>query len=313
MNSRVLRLILCGLLWWLVASGRLAGEEVGSGLTAPRTFTDLQGRSLIASVVSIDVKSVVLRRESDKREFTFPITSLSAADQVYLAENRAALGKATAGVAVSPLVPRTVTGTEVAKAKRFAKEVLMDDRKGGGGVVFRWEKRPKFTVKATDAVLADFGRKTYDELCDAAGFSGAPDAEAEITLCIGSTGEIEKLKQTLAPSANRGGTWTWHYRWTGSGYKAFVFFVPEEGKETEHKRQVFRGVAAVFGCPGSSDEFADSVFHSKSEADGLGPMDRQLLRLVYTQLEHRAGRDKLLAAVEKNWAVMVAPPKAEGK
>lgn len=302
-----------GLLWLLVAAVRLAGAEVNAELTAPRTFTDGQGRSLIASVVSIDVKSVVLRRESDKKDFTFPITSLSAADQVYLAENRAALGKATAGVTVSPLVPRVVTGTEVAKAKRFAKEVLMDDRKGGGGTVFRWEKRPKFTVKATDAVLADFGRKTYEELCDAAGFAGTPDADAEITLCIGSSGEIEKLKQSLAPSANRGGTWTWHYRWSGSGYKAFVFFVPETDKETENRRKVFRGVAAVFGCPGSSDEFTESVFHSKSEADGLGPMDRQLVRLVYTQLENRAGRDKLLVAVEKNWAAMVAPPKADGK
>lgn len=276
---------------------------------AVREFSDESGRKITATLVAIDLTTVTLRREPDGKEFKIPIARLSSADQVFLAANRAALGKASAGGGPTPLAPRAVTGTEVAKAKRFAKEVLMDDRKGGDGAVFKWEKRPTLTLKTSEPELAEFGQKTYDAFCDAAGFTGDKDANAEITLCIGSQQEIDKLKQSLAPGANRGGRWTWHYRWVGGGYKAFVFFVPEQGKDAENRRQVFRGIAAVFGCPGSSDEFSGSAFHSKSEAAELSPIDRQLVRLVHTQLDSRAGRDKLLQAVEKNWASMVAPAK----
>ena len=286
--------------------GTLMADE--PAVTAPRSFTDKRGRTIIATIVSIDLKSVVLKRESDKRDFTFPIADLSEADQVFLAENRAALGKATGGGGMTPLATRTVTGTEVAKAKRFAKDVLMDERRGGGGIVFRWSERPKLTVQSSDAALAAYGRTVYDQFCDAAGFVGLPAKGSEIVLCIGTTTEVEKMKQKLAPGANRGGKWTWHYRWEGNHFEGYVFFVPSAGLELENRRQVFRGMAAVFGCPGRSDEFPDSAFHPNSEASELGPIDRQLVRLVYTQLDEQAGKDELFLAVQKNWAAMVAAP-----
>ncbi len=312
MNSNRLNVTGLWLMMVVLAGTLMAGAP---DVIAPRNFTDIRGRSMMATVVSIDLKSVVLKRESDKREFVFPIAELSEADQVFIAENRAALGKATTGVGITPLAMRTVTSTEVAKARRFAKEVLMEERTGGGGVVFHWKQRPKLTVKSTDAGLAAHGQKVYDEFCDAAGFVEPPAAGPEIVLCVGTAAEVEKLRQTLAPDANRGQAWTWCYRWDGrkQSYVSFVFFVPEDGQEEDNRRQVFRGIAAVFGCTGTSDEFPASAFHPKSELSELGAMDRQLVRLVYTQLDERAGRDKLLLTVEKNWAAMVAPPKPPSK
>jgi hypothetical protein len=312
MNSRVLRSSVAGLLCGGLALGQLGGEEMNSGLKAPRTFTDVQGRSLIASVVSIDVKSVMLRRESDKKEFTFPITSLSAADQVYLAENRAALGKVTQPMSTTkPLVPRVVSATEVAKAKRFAIDVFMRDRTGNQQV-FRWEKRPKLTVMGDNQEMTGFGKTTYEELCDTAGFLGPATDAPEITLCVGNSAEIQKLKQKLAPGVDRTQRWNWQYEWNGkrSCFDAFIFVVADTKDDVaETRRLVFRMMAAVFGCPGSSDEFEQSAFDKNSSADQLAEIDRQLVRLLYQKVANRAGRDGVLAAVQGNWIEMVAPEK----
>ena len=294
--------------WLLVMmmAARLPAEA--PDWTAPRTFTDMRGRSIVASVVSIDVKNVVLRRESDKKEFTFAIISLSADDQVFLAENRAALGKATAATAATPLSPRKVTGTEVAKAKRFAVDVLMREKTGNSSV-FRWEGRPKFTTYPTDGDISAFGKTTYEELCDAAGMVGEVANGPEIVLCTGTSEEIQKLKQKLVPDVNRTQKWTWCYRWDNKtrAYRSYVFLVIDRADDPADRRWVFRGLAAVFGCPGLSDEFSESVFDKNSKADRLGEMDRQLLRLLYQHVPNRAGKDAILRTVQTNWAAMVAP------
>lgn len=279
-------------------------------MAAPRKFTDNRGRSITATVVSIDLKSVVLKRESDGREFVFPILDLSEADQVFIAENRAALGKAAGPAEVAPLPTRKVTGTEVAKAKRFAADVLLSGR-SSTLKTFRWTQRPVLTLRAPSGPLADYAQKTYDEFCAAAGFTGAPAKGPEIVVCLGSMAEIEALKQKLEPEAQRSTPWTWRYRWIPekNAYRAFVFFVPEAAGETENRRQVFRGIAAVFGCPGASTEFPQSSFEPKSQADALDDIDRHLVRLMYTHINDRASRDNILVAVEKNWAAMVSPPK----
>ena len=313
MNKRVARLSVYGLLLTMTVA-RLMGDDAPApaGVTASRTFTDSQGRSIVASVVFIDVKSVVLRRDSDKREFTFPILSLSAADQVYLAENRAALGKATQPVSTTtPLATRVVTGAEVAKAKRFAIDVFMRE-KTGNQQVFRWEARPKFTQMGSNREMTEFGKTTYDDLCSAAGFSDAVADGPEITLCVGKIGEIQKLKQKLAPDVDRIQRWTWHYEWNGKKncYTACMFVVADDDTDPEEtKRLVFKTVAAVFGCPGSSDEFSQSAFDKESKADRLADIDKQLVRLLYQKVPNRSGRDGVLSAVQGHWAALVAPAK----
>ncbi|MDF3058800.1 MAG: hypothetical protein K0R17_3015 [Rariglobus sp.] len=282
-------------------------------LTAPRAFTDSQGRSIVASVVSIDVKNVVLRRESDKKEFTFPIISLSPGDQVFLAENRAALGKATSAPGPTPLPSRKVTGTEVAKVKRFAVDVFMRE-KTGNQRVFRWEGRPKLTTYPSEGGMSAFGKTTYEELCAAAGMAGPAANGPEIVLCTGTMAEIQKLKQKLAPDVDRTQKWSWSYQWNDKtrAYLAHVFVATEEDDDPNDRRLVFRGLAAAFGCPGLSDEFPESAFDKKSKADHLGEIDRQLIRLLYQHVASRAGKDAIISAAEKNWAAMVAPVTGEG-
>jgi len=292
-------------LWVMMLAGRLVAEDAPVA-TAARTFTDLRGRSMIATVVSIDVKSVVLKRESDKREFVFPIADLSEADQVFLAENRAALGRATAGPGMTPLATRTVTGTEVAKAKRFAADVFLGERTG----TFRWTQRPKFTVKAGAGPLAAYGLKVYEEMCAAAGMTGQPADGPEIILCLGTMTEINALKQKMAPELNRGKTWTWHYEWDAKkrSWTCMIFIVPDTNDEADTRHRILRCIGASFGCRGTGDEFPQSCFHVDSRSDELNPIDIQLFRLLYAHLENGATRAHIMSAVDKNWAVMVAPP-----
>lgn len=54
-----------------------------------RTWTSTQGQELEAEFVSTDGTSVVLRRTTDKQEFTLALSRLSAADQTWIKENAA--------------------------------------------------------------------------------------------------------------------------------------------------------------------------------------------------------------------------------
>lgn len=294
------------LAWALLSACVWADAPTASDLTAPRTFTDSRGRALVATIVSIDVKNVVLRRESDQKEFTLPLNSLSVEDQVFLAENRANLGQATAP-GLPPLPARVVTSTEVAKAKRFAVDVFMRE-KTGNQQVFRWKKRPKFTTLPEDGAFSDFGRETYEDFCAAAGLTGPAADGPEIVLCTGTAAELQKLANKFAPDVQVR-TWSWRYRWDNQkrAYVAYVFVVTDGKDAAEARRLIFRCVSAVLGCPGISDEFRQSAFAKDSKADRLTDIDRQLVRLLYQHIEHGASRDRVLRATEKEWAALVAP------
>jgi hypothetical protein len=158
--------------------------------------------------------------------------------------------------------------------------------------------------------MSSFGKTTYEELCAAAGLVGPVVDGPEIMLCIGTSAEIEKPQQKLAPGAGRTRKWRWRYHWDNKAraYRAYVFLVIERADDPDDRRLVFRGLAAVFGCPGLSDEFRESVFDKKSKADRLDEIDRQLMRLLYQHIANGAGKESILAAVDKNWAEMVMPP-----
>lgn len=276
------------------------------GLNEPRTFTDYRGRGLVATIVSIDAANVVLKRESDNKVFTLAISSLSAEDQLFLAENRVKLGKATAPV--TALTPRKVTGTEVAKAKRFAVDVFMRE-KSGTQRVFRWEKRPALTLIPEGGPIPEFSKELFETFCDAAGLAGTATDGSRIVICTGSQAEIEKLQQKHAPDSNRTQASTWQYRWdnTTRAYTAHIFVVTDNADDAEIRQRVFRCVTAIMGCAGRSDEFPASAFHNQAKTHTLTDIDRQLVRLLYQHVPNRATRDAVFAAVEKHWAAMVAP------
>lgn len=303
MNPR-LRTWLCTSLLFATSIAFLSADTPGPNET--RTFTDNRGRTLVASIVSIDVVNVVLKREPDNKVFTLPIASLSAEDQLFLAENRVKLGKATAPVA--PLAPRKVTGTEVAKAKRFAVDVFMRE-KSGAQRVFRWEKRPALTLLPASGPIPEFSKATFDTFCDAAGLIGPPADGPEIVICTGTKTEIHKLQEKHAPDSNPAETFRWNYRWDGKKYtyKAHIFVVTDNAADEEIRLRVFRCVSAIMGCPGRSDEFPGSAFHNQAKAPALEEIDRQLVRLLYQHLPNNATRDAVLGAVEKHWVSMVAP------
>ena len=52
---------------------------------APRTWTDLDGRTVEADLIRTDATAIVIRRASDGREFTLARDRLSPADLAFLA------------------------------------------------------------------------------------------------------------------------------------------------------------------------------------------------------------------------------------
>ena len=59
----------------------------GASSDEPRNWTSSTGQKLDAVFVSSDGANVVLRRTSDRREFTLPLSRLSAEDQAWIKEN----------------------------------------------------------------------------------------------------------------------------------------------------------------------------------------------------------------------------------
>ncbi len=61
-----------------------------AGIAEPRTFTDSEGRTLVATITALDERMVTVRR-TDGTAFTIPFERLSTLDQRFLTENRAAI------------------------------------------------------------------------------------------------------------------------------------------------------------------------------------------------------------------------------
>lgn len=304
----VMRVVLGGCLLLALATGVRAEESAVNG---PRTYTDNRGRSIVASVVSIDVSSVVLRRESDKKEFTFPIVGLSPADQVFLAENRAALGGMANAGKPAPLPYRKITGTEVAKVRRFAVDVLIDGASGKRHLD-RWPQRPKLTLRGTGADIAIYGKKTFEDFSEAAGLPVVPNPESEIILCVGSRDEIMDMSNELDGHHQPSQTWSWWRKPLprGGGYRITIFIVADKSQDERNRQNLFRVLAQLFGCAGRSTEFSQSGFSERKAGTELDAIDRQLLRLLYAHLPEMVVRDDILGAVDKNWVAMLGAPPA---
>lgn len=74
----------CLLCW---AAGAAASRA--EGVSGPRVFTDVFGRSTVAEIVAVSDDTVRLRRQSDGQEFSLPADRLSDADRDYIEKNRA--------------------------------------------------------------------------------------------------------------------------------------------------------------------------------------------------------------------------------
>ena len=233
-------------------------------------------------------------------------SDLSVADQVFLAENRREF---TQVMAAEPgaLPKRVVTRPEVIKAKRFATDVLLGDSTR----ITNHSDRPTLTVKASDASqeLADFGRKTYADFCQAAELTEASATGHEIILCVGNIAEIQALRQKWAPEARLQGTWTWHHQLNKNRqqYDIFLFVIDDDRNPAKSRREILQCMAVGFRFYAKSKEFTQSILHPDSTAEALSDIDRQLLRCYATFIKSSDSKEQVVYAVEKNWAAMVAP------
>ena len=171
--------------------------------------------------------------------------------------------------------------------------------------------RPTLSVNTatTSQELADFGRKTYTDFCQAAGLTGAPAIGPEIVLCVGTAAEIEALRQKWTPEKRIQGTWTWSSEFNQKlqCFNFFLFVIDDHRNPDKSRREVLKCMAASFGFCGTSQEFSQSCFYPNSNAEELSDIDRQLVRCYYAYMINGSTNQQIGAAVEKNWAAMVAP------
>ncbi len=101
----------------------LLGLLILAGLTLPtqgRQFTSNDGRTLEADVVSVTKESAIIKRGA--RQFTLPLTSLSKADQEYLAAWREE--------ALKNKIPKIEVAINTGKSNRADRNDGYDDRLG---------------------------------------------------------------------------------------------------------------------------------------------------------------------------------------
>lgn len=67
-------------------------------LAAPRTWTSVDGRTLEAEYIRAEGDVIMLRRAGDGHIFTVPLSRLSEADRVYVAEQKSSKGSRTSAV-----------------------------------------------------------------------------------------------------------------------------------------------------------------------------------------------------------------------
>ena len=115
MTQRSFPLAWSGFVLFMMAS--LAAQT--ESLLGPRSFTDVNGRSVDAEIVSLSPEIIGLKRTPEGTEFQLPLTRLSDADRSFLADNQKEILKR-----ITPL-PETEFTTELRRDFRILKKNLL--------------------------------------------------------------------------------------------------------------------------------------------------------------------------------------------
>lgn len=91
----------------------------------------------------------------------------------------------------------------------------------------------------------------------------------------------------------------------GQLQRAYVMLARDQLRPSSLRHYALEEITQCLGFAGDTPHFADSVFFSRGGSVGrarvLSPLDRQLLRFVYTRVSPGADRTTFLDAFERHW------------
>lgn len=253
-----------------------------------------------AQVLAMTAETVLVRPQGAKTERLLGLASLAAEDRAALAKLRGE-GRQVRPAAEA-MVAREVSGAELAKAGRFAVNVLLK-RDGSNPQVLRWPARPRLALHADDSRAETVARRIYEEFCTAAGLTEEAGEGREIVFCLGPRDFVERKRRELNPDLEPVSGRRWRYWWNDErAFTKVVVYLVVDWPRPDGERLVLECMSDAFGLIGDSKEFSESAFFADSKARQLAEVDRRLLRVLYRHVPPAAGREAVLRAVNERWA-----------
>lgn len=207
--------------------------------------------------------------------------------------------------------------TRRATIRDWAQDVTLSPEYGSqDGRLVRWARRPRVGVYRPSSLEVLEIEWVVSHLAKAlVGTAGAP-----VLVGVDPPTETVDIEVHLLPAAELDGFARRHgFRYTpGShGYfrmfwdeqwqlkRAYVMLARDEIRPASLRHYALEELTQCLGFAGDTPHFADSVFFSRGGSVGrartLSPLDRQLLRFVYTRVSPGADRSTLLAAFDRHW------------
>ena len=203
-----------------------------------------------------------------------------------------------------------------AKTLRFVEQVLLESEYGQRfGAVTRWVKSPKIRVVGgteEDRLAVTALVDELNELLDGMGVSltvarfGEADIGADIKVIIAPLQNFPRLARGHDFEYVEGNV-GFFYIWFDHQYEITqaVVLIGAELTSGERQATIVQEITQALGPANDSPLFPSSVFFERGEvgstATRLAPIDRKLLRFLYTHLRPGDDAEAIRRAFEQHW------------
>ncbi len=195
---------------------------------------------------------------------------------------------------------------------RFVEEVLLRPASGGTDpLVIRWATSPRITLVEATAEDEAFVRAfvaTLDELLEGSGLAPrlVEGGKSNFQVYFATRARFDRLAVNLGADPLTSGT-GFYLIWPSERLDivAAVAVVGADLSAAERRAAIVHQLAHAFGLRGDSAVFPESALFTEgdrgSTATALSPIDRKLLRLLYTHLGSADEWSVLRAAYRRYW------------
>ncbi len=195
---------------------------------------------------------------------------------------------------------------------RFVEEVLLRPVSGGTDpLVVRWATSPRIALVEASAEDAAFVRAfvaTLDQVLEGSGLSPqlVEGGKSNFQVYFATRARFDRLAVNLGADPLASGT-GFYLIWPSERLDivAAVAVVDADLRAAERQAAIVHQLTHALGLRGDSAVFSDSALFTEgdrgSTATALSPIDRKLLRLLYTHLGSADAWSELRAAYRRYW------------
>src|SRR5690606_16509426 len=256
-----------------------------------------RGLPFQACLVSVEGDLLTVMRTADKKRFTVRMDKLHARDRAAVEALCQSPALRTPRPA-QPLPPRDIPETEAIQAKRFVTDIAFYPNSNMARTT-RWTARPTLVLHLQDAALETSVRQLFEDYFAATGLPDLPDPALLLVVFQGDAKFVNQARQNITPDAkplDASGCHHWSDGWRALN-RAEISFIKDRQTGTVERAEMARLMGKAFGIHGDSDVFRDSLFNSRSSAEGLTPRDRHFLRFFHRHVPPGSTRETLFRLV----------------